>query len=248
MYKPTARTLSALAMGTLLALGAQAQQVTARVLSTTPILQQVPVNKQICTEQPVTVQGQKSGAGALMGSLAGGAIGNQIGDGTGRAVATMIGLVGGAVLGNNIEKDGPTETRMVQTCTQQTTYESRVSGYQVLYEYAGRQYSVQTPVDPGPNIQLQITPILAPQAAPVVMPSPVVVPAPVIAPHSYVSPAIITPSVRVGIPAGRVVVGVGPDRWDRRDRHDRDHRDHRDERRFGRDHDRDTVVTYQYSR
>jgi hypothetical protein len=36
--------------------------------------------------------------------------------------------------------------------------ENRTSGYQVLYEFAGKQYSVQMAQDPGPTIALQIAP------------------------------------------------------------------------------------------
>ena len=38
-------------------------------------------------------------------------------------------------------------------------YENRTVGYNVVYEFAGRQYSVQMPNDPGPMIRLQVTPV-----------------------------------------------------------------------------------------
>ena len=44
-----------------------------------------------------------SGAGAVLGAVIGGVIGNQIGGGTGRALATGAGVIGGAVAGNAIE-------------------------------------------------------------------------------------------------------------------------------------------------
>ncbi len=44
-----------------------------------------------------------SGAGAVLGAVIGGVIGNQIGSGTGRALATGAGVIGGAVAGNAIE-------------------------------------------------------------------------------------------------------------------------------------------------
>lgn len=44
-----------------------------------------------------------SGAGAIAGGLIGGVVGNQFGHGGGRAAATALGLVGGALLGNTIE-------------------------------------------------------------------------------------------------------------------------------------------------
>jgi outer membrane lipoprotein SlyB len=44
-----------------------------------------------------------SGGGAVAGGLIGGVVGNQFGHGGGRAAMTALGLVGGALLGNNIE-------------------------------------------------------------------------------------------------------------------------------------------------
>lgn len=44
-----------------------------------------------------------SGVGAVAGGVVGGVVGNQFGGGTGRALATIAGVVGGAVAGNAIE-------------------------------------------------------------------------------------------------------------------------------------------------
>ena len=54
-----------------------------------------------------------SGAGAIIGGVLGAVVGNQIGSGGGRALATGIGVVGGAVAGNQIE--GNQRGRVVQT-------------------------------------------------------------------------------------------------------------------------------------
>lgn len=131
----------------------------ARVVSSTPVIAQVAVPRQVCTQQPVSVRPQGSGAGAVMGAIAGGAMGNAIGDGGGRAAATLIGIVGGTIVGDRIENSGATETRYVQHCSLQTFYENRTTGYQVVYEYAGKQYTVQMPNDPGTHVRLQITPV-----------------------------------------------------------------------------------------
>lgn len=48
-------------------------------------------------------QGQTSGAGAVIGAVVGGVLGNQVGKGSGRAAATGVGIVGGALAGNAIE-------------------------------------------------------------------------------------------------------------------------------------------------
>ena len=144
-----------------------AAQETARVVSSTPVITQVAVPRQVCTNQQVQVQSQKSGAGGIMGAVAGGAIGNSIGGGDGRAVATLLGIIGGAMLGDRIEGGGQTQSQNVQNCSTQTFYENRTTAYNVVYEFNGKQYSVQMPQDPGPTIRLQITPVAASQAAPV---------------------------------------------------------------------------------
>ncbi len=141
--------------------GVCAAQETARVISSTPVISQIAVPRQVCSNQQVQVQSQKSGAGGIMGAVAGGAIGNSIGGGDGRAVATLLGILGGAMLGDRIEGGGQTQTQNVQNCTTQTFYENRTTAYNVVYEFNGKQYSVQMPQDPGPTIRLQITPVAA---------------------------------------------------------------------------------------
>ena len=53
----------------------------------------------------VSHAGEGSGAGALIGGVVGGLLGRQVGGGRGKDVATVAGAVGGAVLGNHIEKE-----------------------------------------------------------------------------------------------------------------------------------------------
>lgn len=190
------------------ALGAaHAQEIVGRVISSTPVVQQVAVPRQVCTNQPVAVEQPKTGAGAAMGAIAGGVIGNQVGHGSGRALATMAGLIGGAVLGNNVEGGGTTVQNQ-QQCTTQTFYENRTASWNVTYEYGGRQYTVNMPYDPGPTIRLQVTPVGAndrmeapPQtlaAAPATVTSTTtVVPAP---PVTYVQPAYAAAPVYYAAP------------------------------------------------
>jgi uncharacterized protein YcfJ len=152
------------ALATLVTLGssqAQAEEF-GKVISSTPIIQQVAVPRQVCSNEQVVTPGQKSGAGAAMGAIAGGAVGNSMGQGSGRAAATMLGIFGGAILGDKIEGPGQAEVRNVQNCTQQMFYENRTMAYNVVYEFAGKQYSVQMPTDPGPTVRLQVTPVAPP--------------------------------------------------------------------------------------
>lgn len=135
-------------------------QETARVVSSVQVIQQVAVPRQVCSQENVAVQGNKSGAGALMGAIAGGAVGNQIGGGSGRAAATALGIFGGMIVGDKIEGAPSPQVQTVQNCRTETVYENRVVGYNVTYEFAGKQYMVQMPNDPGPTIQVNVTPVL----------------------------------------------------------------------------------------
>lgn len=143
----------------LISVGAFAQE-TAKVISSVQVIQQVAVPRQICSQENVAVQGNKSGAGAVMGAIAGGAVGNQIGGGAGKAAATALGIFGGAILGDKIEGAPAAQVQAVQNCHMETVYENRVVGYNVTYEFAGKQYMVQMPRDPGPTLQVNVTPVV----------------------------------------------------------------------------------------
>ena len=149
-------TLFTLLAGFAAVAGAQEQ---ARVLSATPIVQQVSVPQQVCDNQTVYTGQQTTGGGAVLGAIAGGAVGNAIGGGSGRAAATALGVIGGALLGNQVEGNGRPSYQNVQRCTTQTYYENRTVGYTVVYEYAGRQYTTQTQTNPGRTIAVQVQPL-----------------------------------------------------------------------------------------
>ncbi len=206
------RLATFLALGTSAALAStasQAQEVMARVLSSTAVMQQVAVPRQVCSNQQVIQQVQPSGAGAAMGAIAGGAVGNAIGGGTGRDIATVIGLVGGAIIGNRVEGTRD-EVRNVQQCTTQTTYENRVLHYDVIYEYDGKRYSIKMPNDPGQYVRLQLSPVgvlPAPSSsAPsnsIFTPISSAAPAPTVtyvqtAPAYVAAPTVVYPAVRYG--------------------------------------------------
>lgn len=224
----TLTSIICLALGTAATVNAQQQQPTGtpmpmqaapapqaaemgRVISSTPIIQQVAVPTKVCGTQQVAVQQPKSGAGGIMGAIAGGAIGNAVGGGTGRGLATVAGFIGGAVVGDHIEGAPASQVQNVQTCSTQTSYENRTAGYHVVYEYMGRQFSTQLPQDPGQYVQLQVTPVgLAAQteaqiqAPNAVAPQVIYVPPAVVgvaAPYPY-----FYPSVAIGIGVG---VGYG---------------------------------------
>jgi len=154
-----------------------AQEV-GRVISATPIIQQVGVPRQVCTTEQVAQQQPKSGAGALIGAIAGGAMGNAVGGGAGKAAATVLGIIGGAALGDSVEGSPGSQFQNVQRCTTQNFFENKAVAYNVVYEFGGKQYSVQMPNKPGPTLQLQVTPVgatsqMAPQPSTVTYAQPV---------------------------------------------------------------------------
>ncbi|HET7865399.1 MAG TPA: glycine zipper 2TM domain-containing protein [Burkholderiaceae bacterium] len=160
------------------------------VVSATPVTAQVAVPLQQCSEQQVQVQPRTSGGGALLGALVGGVVGHNIGDGLGRAAATGLGAVAGSVIGDRAEAaNTPAATVPVRNCQTLTSYENRVIGYDVTYDYNGQRYSTRVAQDPGPRIALNVsvTPAAGPVAAVPVQPAPVttVAPPPVVVAPAY---------------------------------------------------------------
>lgn len=177
----------------LLTAGLCAAQEEGLVISSTPVVQQVAVPRQVCSSERVAVQQPKSGAGAAIGAIAGGVVGNAAGNGSG--AATVLGAIGGAVIGDHVEQAPPPVLQEMQRCAVQTFYENRTVGYDVEYEYGGKRYKVQLPYDPGQTIALRVSPADlgepgAPPPTPIVAAPPVYAPPPVVyaPPVYYVRP------------------------------------------------------------
>ena len=62
------KSLAVLTVAAIAASGAYAQEQ-GRVLSSTPITQQVAVPQQVCSDQPVAVAPRSTGAGAVVGAI-----------------------------------------------------------------------------------------------------------------------------------------------------------------------------------
>ena len=170
---------------------AQAQEM-ARVLSSTPVVTQVSQPRQVCGETQVITAAPKSGAGALMGAIAGGVIGNSIGGGSGSALATAAGVIGGAIFGDSIEAAPAPLRQQMTSCTTQISYENRVTSYNEVYEYGGKQYSIQLPNDPGSYLPVNVTPAIL--AAPPAPSTTITTVPPIVTAPSYVTPTFVTPT------------------------------------------------------
>lgn len=115
MKKTLTLTASAIAAALSASAYAAPSEELARVVSSTPVLEQISVPREICTDQAVVSQPRRVGSAA--------------------------------------------EIKSVRSCHFVTHYESRPVAWNVVYEYAGKHYSMQTATDPGAYVRLQITPL-----------------------------------------------------------------------------------------
>ena len=132
-----------------ISISAHAQQ--ARVVNTVPVTEQVQVTRQHCVIETVKPVEQGAG-GAIIGAIVGGVVGNQIGKGSGKDIATGVGVIGGAIAGNEVQNG----TRTQQRCTPYTETQSKIIGYNVTFDFGGRQYTQQMSYDPGAYVSVSV--------------------------------------------------------------------------------------------
>ena len=196
MKAPSLLNLSLSAFALSISATAFAQEY-ATVISSMPILAQIQTPTEVCVNRQVTVEKEKSGGGAVIGAIAGGAVGNAIGQGSGNALATAIGVIGGAVLGDRIEGSPGQQVQTVRDCHTEMRTETRVKAYRVVYEYAGKRYEIETPRDPGKTIPISISP-----AVPLSQAKPSVAPVVVSTRHAHPSRMVIQEPVRTTVLVG----------------------------------------------
>jgi len=159
MTTPTTPSRIALALLCAASSGAWAAEY-GTVISSTPVVSNVPVPQRQCTEEQWVYPPRSSGAGAVIGAIAGAALGSNIGAGSGRAAATALGFVAGSVIGERVETEGtPAPTQTVQRCRTVTRLEQRTIGYDVVYEYQGVQRTARLAQEPGERIALDVAPV-----------------------------------------------------------------------------------------
>lgn len=130
----------------------------AHVISSTPVLGEVTVPQRNCWDEQQQVQQPKSGAGAVIGAVAGGLLGSTMGRGGGNVAATAAGVITGAVVGDNLENRNNTTTQTVRRCETTQVTQRKTIGYDVVYEYAGQQYSARLANDPGRELAINVSP------------------------------------------------------------------------------------------
>jgi len=127
------------------------------VVSSRPVVQQVAVPQRVCSEEPVALRPASSGVGALVGAIAGGVLGHTVGGGAGQAVATGLGVVAGAAIGDRVEANGAQPVAATeQRCRTVTRYENRTVAYEVVYDYQGVRRATRVAQDPGERIALEV--------------------------------------------------------------------------------------------
>jgi uncharacterized protein YcfJ len=184
-----------------------------RVIRSSPITAAVSVPQQVCSTQQEVVRQPGSGLGAVLGAVAGGVVGHSVGKGAGNALATGVGVMAGAVMGDKYEQaTSPSDVRPVQRCSTGYVSQNQVVGYQVEYEYAGQRYTTQTKYKPGKTIALnvQVNPSDEDDAQPVAQQQ-VPVQIPPDAPATvYQQPQVVYAQPQVVYAAPPVVYGAYP--------------------------------------
>lgn len=142
----------------------------ARVRSAEPQYENITVPREECrnewVNQPQPVYNNRPNyGGAVMGALVGGVVGNQVGRGHGgREASTALGAVVGALAGNSIANNNNGRYEPVQEAPRQVTrcqavneVQSRLTGYNVAYDYRGQTYTTLMRDNPGPFLQVRVS-------------------------------------------------------------------------------------------
>lgn len=140
---------------------AQSNYAYAPVRSSIVLQERVATTKQVCETRTVQreIQGETSYGNAVLGAVVGGSIGSLFGQGDGKLLATAIGAGAGSVLGHKNDRQGATTVEQVPVtdCKDVVSYEDRIKGYRVTYEYQGQLYETTLPRDPGSTLKIAVS-------------------------------------------------------------------------------------------
>lgn len=158
-------------------LGAHAETYTdnARVRSAEPQYENINVPRNECSSHWINERSSYSGGerqdhqygGAIVGGLAGGVLGHQVGGGRGKDAATALGAVLGAIAGDQFQNrdqrgqhdNGQYENvqREVKRCRTVYDTQTRITGYNVAYDYRGQHYTTFMRSNPGNSLRVRVT-------------------------------------------------------------------------------------------
>lgn len=132
----------------------------ARVTQVSPIYQTVNQPTQNCQTVSQAVPQERSNTGAIIGGVAGALLGSTIGNGTGQIAAGAVGAATGAIVGDRVDnRNNGVVYQDRQVCTTVNNYQQVVTGYNVTYEYNGRNHQtvMNSPVRVGDHIRVRIS-------------------------------------------------------------------------------------------
>ena len=134
---------------------------TAEVVAAVPIFETVNEPRQQCWTESVTYyeESRRSNGGAIIGGITGGLLGAQVGKGNGRVAAAATAAAIGALVGDRLDNRysyASPVNRPVQRCNVVDNYRKIISGYQVTYNYSGRNTTVILPYDPGRRVRIAV--------------------------------------------------------------------------------------------
>jgi uncharacterized protein YcfJ len=156
-------------MASLVICAAQAETYSdyAKVRSVVPQYDRLLTPQRECVTERIRETRRVEGGGrdmgaVVIGGIAGALIGNQVGGGHGREAATAAGAVIGALSGERIARRDVADhyeevPRDVLRCRQIESWQSRLMGYQVTYEYQGQRYTRLMNNDPGPQVRVRVS-------------------------------------------------------------------------------------------
>ncbi len=144
----------------------------ARVTNVTPEYERVNNPRQECSSEYIPgatyrnerVDSEHSYTGTIVGGITGALIGSRLGKGKGNRAATAVGAIAGAVIGDQVQQNGRNVSagyanvgHEVQRCRVVDNWDNRLTGYRVVYEYAGRSYTAVLPQNPGRQLPVRVS-------------------------------------------------------------------------------------------
>ena len=135
----------------------------ADVIAVKEITKTIKTPREVCedvqVQEQAPVQDPNRVTGTVAGGVAGGVLGYNLGHGEkGKKIAAAAGAIGGAVVGNQVQK-GMQESDVVTTtkrvCHTEYDESQKVVGYKVTYLLDGKEGVVQTSFRPGPTLPVK---------------------------------------------------------------------------------------------
>ena len=134
----------------------------AEVVAVKEVTQTITTPREECQDVQVQkqapVKDEKRITGTVLGGVAGGVLGHQVGGGKGKTLATVAGAAGGALAGNQVQKNmqqSDVVTTTEKRCKTVNETSKKLIGYDVTYRLAGKEGVVRTSFKPGATIPVK---------------------------------------------------------------------------------------------